>query len=973
MKKKIRYNLLLWLILFLPIILFADGGIGLPFLKMGVGPRQTGMGGVVTGVGDDIYTLYWNPGGLGHIRQWQWSVAYNKWFEDIYQASATFAQQYRALGSRKTSLGISCRYLGMPEWDATGGGKEPVSVHHLVAGITLAQRLDWLTSSLSLGITGKYIDSQLAAYSANTFAADIGILFRPKRFELGSWGIGLFDYGIFSCGASVLHLGTGMEFDKALSALPRTWRSGLSFRMGRYNGWSWLLGFEWSKVRDSESIFGYGTEVWWRDLLGLRFGYEDNGENLGDFSFGLGFRWGDVLNSLLGLPTRYGDAFQIDLAEVGYGNVLQETYRGAVSHYSVAPEPFLLEEPIELDSGKVITTSAILKWENTFDPDPFDDVNYILVIDKEKDKVEKSIHAMERDLNAFLDSPLCESLILCARVLGTQYTVTAKEGGVYYWAVAAYDLDNHARLAKKGREQMGEFVVATPDLRVDAIAFTPTFWITTTPEQGTLKFRVYSDGTGPAEKFHFIVLDSLAVGLETESMPVDTLLETWISGLKVKEDTLIQISWHTSLQGLHCIQTILDPERLIFELDEENNHRAEFFETIPKGQLIAPDSVEVIATGMDSTQIPVVPKVYFPPFSSEIDSAYIVNGPVFPSILNTMADRLKENPEVTLHIAGSIDALSQEKDESLADERAEKVKAKLVELGVPANRLIIERNHPDKVLGKRPMPKNPQDAEWIMQENRVVTFSVPQKMEEMIFRPYTIVVDTTLKENNIPFRTRIFSPAGVKTYQIQIQPGSVTFQDQQTGLTDSLYVEHIWDAMDSSGALVHRNQWYDYDLSLTDTLDRSFKTPPDSIRLSQRKIIRRQEIFGAAKFGQVEPVYQFYWDRLMDVAREMLDNPGFRLRFEGHACAIGPTSVNERLSFQRAQRFTAAFLEKVKAAFPKQFDLIKSRIDAPVGYGERDPLSMRLKGRGSILIGDNNTPVGRYLNRRIMVLLYREQ
>ncbi len=973
MKKKIRYGLSLCLILCLPIILSADGGIGLPFLKMGVGPRQAGMGGVFTGVGDDIYTLYWNPGGLGHIRQWQWSMAYNKWFEDIYQASITFAQQYRVLGSRKTGLGISCRYLGMPDWDATGGGKEPVSVHHLVAGITLAQRLDWLTSSLSFGITGKYIDSQLASYSAHAFAADIGMLFRPKRFELGSWGIGLFDYGIFSCGASILHIGTGMEFDKKLSSLPRTWRSGLSFKMGRYNGWSWLLGFEWSKVQDSESIFGYGTEVWWRDLLGVRFGYEDNGMNLGDFSFGIGFRWGDVLNSVLGLPTRYGDAFQIDLAEVGYGDVLQQTYRGAVSHYSVAPEPFLLEDPVELDSGKVITASAILKWEDTFDPDPFDDVNYILVIDKDKSKVEKSIHAMERDLNAFLGSSLCESLFLSTRVLGTQYTVTAKEGGVYYWAVAAYDLDNHARLAKKGKERMGEFVVATPDLRTDEIVFTPTYWITTTPEQGILKFRIFNDGTGPAEKFHFIVQDRLAEESATESLLVDTLLETWISGLKVKEDTLIQIPWSTSLSGLHCIQTVLDPEKLVFELNEENNKQSEFFETVPKGQLIVPDSVEVIATGMDSTQIPVVPKIFFPAFSSEIDSMYIVDGPIFPSILHTLAIRLRENPEVQLHIAGSIDALSQEKDVALADERADKVKAKLVELGVSANRIIIDRNHPDKVLGKRPMPKNPQDAEWIMQENRVVVFSVSQKMEEVIFKPYTIVVDTTLKENVIPFQPRILSPAGVKTYEVQIQPGSIKFTDQQTDLNDSLCVEHIWDATDSSGALVYRNQWYGYDLSLMDTLDRSFKTHPDSIRLSQRKIIRRQEIFGAAKFGQVEPVYQFYWDRLMDVAREMLENPGFRLRFEGHACAVGPTNVNERLSFQRAQRFTAAFLEKIKAAYPGQYEVIKSRIDAPVGYGEREPLSMRLKGRGSILIGDNNSPVGRYLNRRIMVLLYRLQ
>jgi len=341
--------------------------------------------------------------------------------------------------------------------------------------------------------------------------------------------------------------------------------------------------------------------------------------------------------------------------------------------------------------------------------------------------------------------------------------------------------------------------------------------------------------------------------------------------------------------------------------------------------------------------------------------------------LHTLAIRLRENPEVQLHIAGSIDALSQEKDVALADERADKVKAKLVELGVSANRIIIDRNHPDKVLGKRPMPKNPQDAEWIMQEDRVVGFSVPQKMEEIIFKPYTIVVDTTLKENVIPFKTQIISPAGVESCLVQIQPGSIKFKDRQTGLNDSLYVEHIWDATDSSGALVRRNQWYDYDLSLIDTLDRSFKTHPDSIRLSQRKIIRRQEIFGAAKFGQVEPVYQFYWDRLMDVAREMLENPGFRLRFEGHACAVGPTNVNERLSFQRAQRFTAAFLEKIKAAYPRQYDVIKSRIDAPVGYGEREPLSMRSKDHGNMLIGDNNSPVGRYLNRRIMVLLYRQK
>ena len=34
---------------------------------------------------------------------------------------------------------------------------------------------------------------------------------------------------------------------------------------------------------------------------------------------------------------------------------------------------------------------------------------------------------------------------------------------------------------------------------------------------------------------------------------------------------------------------------------------------------------------------------------------------------------------------------------------------------------------------------------------------------------------------------------------------------------------------------------------------------------------------------------------------------------------------------------------------------------------------MKIKGHGLVLLGDNMSPVGRYLNRRIMVLLYREQ
>ena len=169
-----------------------------------------------------------------------------------------------------------------------------------------------------------------------------------------------------------------------------------------------------------------------------------------------------------------------------------------------------------------------------------------------------------------------------------------------------------------------------------------------------------------------------------------------------------------------------------------------------------------------------------------------------------------------------------------------------------------------------------------------------------------------------------------------------------------------------------RDRWYQYALILTDSLGRTFSTLSDSIYIKEKQTIRKREVFGAAKFAQVEPVYQFYWDRLMDVAKELIENPSMRIRFEGHACAIGSDAVNQRLSNRRANRFTQAFKNRVRRAYPAQYQSILKRIDPSTGFGEKEPLRIKLRNQSESLLGDNNTPVGRYLNRRIMVLLYRE-
>jgi flagellar motor protein MotB len=131
-------------------------------------------------------------------------------------------------------------------------------------------------------------------------------------------------------------------------------------------------------------------------------------------------------------------------------------------------------------------------------------------------------------------------------------------------------------------------------------------------------------------------------------------------------------------------------------------------------------------------------------------------------------------------------------------------------------------------------------------------------------------------------------------------------------------------------------------------------------------------MLGAAKFAKTEPIYQFYWERLMSIGSELVQNPSMRVRFEGHACKIGSDAVNDRLSLARAQAFTQAFKERLRRTYPNGYREIWSRIDDPVGFGEKIPLVLRTKKQGDILLGDNDSPIGRYRNRRIMVMLYKE-
>ncbi|MBN2415012.1 PorV/PorQ family protein [bacterium] len=959
------------LIIFLAVLTAAEtvtaqAGVGFPFLKIDTGARQSGMGGVFTGVGDDVNAIAWNPGSIGHIRRWQWSATYNRWFSDIYQGYFTYAKQFRVLGSTKTSFAGAVNYLGMPAWDATGGIKESVSASHLVVSATAGQRLDWISDLLSLGVTLKGIYSNFDELSSRGYAADLGLMLRAPRFRIQEDGP--FSFGVLSFGLSCLNLGRAVTVDAESSELPRTLRAGMALQMGSYDLVSVLLAADAVAVRHRDLAVAVGGEFWWRDMLGLRLGYRFNGADMGNLTFGVGLRWNDAFNQLLGLPTRYYDALEIDVADVGYGDVLQQTYRGTVTHYPLAPEPFHFHDPQVATSQVLGGSSKVeLTWEQAFDPDPFDEVRYVIIIGRNRAQISRAIRFLERDMRGFLSSSLRDSLHTCEQVPENRFTTSVQERGVYYWAVAAYDLGYHARQSRRGDVgEIGEFVVETADILVRAVAFEYSPWITTGPEQGTLAFVVANEGNGPAVDFRFEARDRFSGAAEKD--PVK-LADVSIHMLEAAQDTTIRIPWSTPHTGLHLISTVLDPDTALLEMNRVNNTRRDSIYSIPKGIIDFADTVRVTITSYDSAEISVVPEVYFDKNSAVIDSSYFLPTEPIPGILYTIAERMKANPSISLGILGSICDLSGESDTNLALQRARAVRRRLEMMGVPAGRLTVVEDHDDLIIRDH-RRSNEQDNIWHMQQNRKVAFALEQEDEYTIFRPNAVAVDTTMT-NRIPFTLAVITPAGTESWVVHNRTG-VELSEPGLARDDSLWGTFTWNGRDRNEKTVPINSWCPIVLDLRDSQGRTFMTRPDSMYIIEKQTIRRQEMFGAAKFGTTEPVYRFYWDKLMDMAEELADNPRMTLQFEGHACATGPEKLNERLSYNRAKAFTDAFLERIRQAYPDRFQEISSRVKPPVGCGESTPLTLKMQGRREVILGDNQSPVGRYLNRRIMVLLYQE-
>jgi hypothetical protein len=158
-------------------------GMGVIFLYYLLlwGARAAAMGEAFGAVADDATAVYWNPAGLGRVRNGSLSVMHALWLEDVAYDWLSYAHP---LG-RQDTVGIGIQYLSygsLKDINAAGVENGSFTPNDLAVSLAYAHAF----GRLSLGASAKYISSDLQK-TASAYAADAGALYTlpDERFSFG--------------------------------------------------------------------------------------------------------------------------------------------------------------------------------------------------------------------------------------------------------------------------------------------------------------------------------------------------------------------------------------------------------------------------------------------------------------------------------------------------------------------------------------------------------------------------------------------------------------------------------------------------------------------------------------------------------------------------------------------------------------------------------------------------------------------
>ena len=938
--------------LFLSSHSIAQISTGSNFLKLGIGPRQVGLGSAFTGVGDDVYTIYWNPGGLGLVRRWEISAMYNNYFADMYYGALTGVKQFRILGSRKTTAGIGLFFHGMPDWDSTEGQvSEKGSASNTLLVGSFGQRMDWLTKNLSAGINAKIGYSELANYDAWTLATDIGLMYRMEV-----WNKPL------SLGLAVQNIGFQTAFVTEKAPIPLGFRFGASYRISKCDNHSLLIASDLSKYKYGNLKLGFGAEYWFRGFFGVRGGYSFNQDNLGDISFG----------ASIGLDA-FNAGSQFDYSQSDYGNTLDYDRNFDFSVHSVSPEPFRLFEPA---SGEVFCNYDVvfLTWENSEDPDWCDQITYRILLDPRKNEIENAV------------TQVCQKPETKTK-LAFEFSTNDTEfqipqdipPAIYYWTIIAVDKKGHTCWCRETRA----FVKSAPDLLIKDIAFEHT---RTLPDlnddfQGRIRIVVENPGLCKGYDFKIELYDSFYC----ERM--DAFKEKFlIDSIDARSSITRYYPWYTNDIGKHRFSAIVDPDNNVEESNENNNQNSCLAITIPRGRVCAEkDTLDTKKIVFTYSEIPIVPIVFFDENTDSVGEDFYVEDPIRPvPMLKVIADRLNQYKNFKIELAGYIDPIGEKGQEKLAQQRAQNVYSILLNYwGAPKDRVKLKNDH---IVTKRRVERTPDDM--VNAENRRVEIefdSVDSTEIFQLFGPIEIVGIPQISDG-LAFTGKVKAFVDITCWQLILQDAEkkqtvyrTPFKIDPASETYDMQDRTVWIGNNNENNLVELNRLYEYQMKIQDRFGRDYLTRPKKFYLKCDFIEKQQLQVHLDEFDSSVELLKFGHNRLTDLASILCSSDSIKIKFSGYACEIGTREYNLNLAHKRAKDSRIQFL-KILTDMKKQHDSTKvqqilsiKELDKKFGYpgNYAEPLKYYNPCTLKEYIFPLNNAYGRNLSRRVDIILFK--
>lgn len=967
-RKKISCIYLILVFSILPSqFVFGQVRAGLGFLKIPPGSSVQTIGGGFSALFDGTTAQFANPGMIGFFPQWQISANYARWIADVNQASLTYGFGLRTPWSRRSKFALALLYQGVPNFDSSNLNAPAASANEFIAAFGLGQPLSIFSRNIAFGTNIKYFKSELGEYTANSLIFDFGVVGHSPKYRLG---LPLFEYGYLSAGISMTQLGNSISYDRVGTPLPLTMRTGLAVYLGSHHGIKFQLMTDFYRIKDEDDAISVGTEISFHNLLALNLGYNSRDDLFSHFFVGAKINLNDYQFSGVQMLPGRNQALEFDMATLHEGEFFERTYHGGIHLGPNGPQKFDLLAPALNDT--IRSRRAVLRWETTTDPNLYDDVKYTVIVDLDSVKIAQVIEEFENNhftpWTVILPNLHFEKI---ETVAADSFELGELKGGQYYWAVFATDQDDHFVFAEKGNVPMSGFIVPVPDIKVKQIHFDYSPWITEDDYHGDLNILIENVGNVAANDFTLEVTDSLLnlvdflPGFRRSQQHKKLLLsEEKIEKIEPGEVKIVKVPWRTTGLGKHKIQATA----LVYEQDSEEIIQSEslsaHFHTIPKGKFTCKDTSDVLRIAEVSIDMPIITEICFASGSAEIQSDYL-NKSIYDPPITILTERLKANPGMKIQLQGFSDPNSGEKNVKLAEQRSAAVRQAMLQRGVNTEQIEIV---PGEVLPRRRVPKNDLDAKWVFEERRFVKITTQKVNIPNLFKP---VRHNDQQNATLPVRFE-------NTIESVVELTAGTILCENKTMFDSVSVEdnrsyrnsRIQWVFDEAKAGDWVGKMAKFSFAVIDSLGRRFQTPGKMTYLRHNLEQKEHRLAFPLKFGETEPMYQFYWDRLFDQCREILDNPGMRFAFQGHACAVGPSDVNLRLSKRRAKRFERRFIKYIKRRHAEFYQKFVNRLDSAKGFGEAQPLKMQQMDETPVLVGDNNSPMGRKLNRRIEIYFY---